>query len=301
MQSVWLIADQATNKVSYIQHGLEGDETHWRWIGPFAYTSLERAQEVAKDPTFLPVGVIGRFTTLEVEVASFIQAVYNGFPPTHTDVFALDSAMLPLTAGGAAWLDDALKNTVWTPLFDEGGESVGLNWLDRVLEIVANRLGVSMETVQAIGTLNATEEDAADVEQTQSLIRRHVRLTLTPEPGTLAIQKSFAGHDLTTAALFWVCTNGLAKLGLPELEIRNVPARWVTAAGDELLRWAAYSLDHGIVEGVPLREESPISVVIGVSESPDLFWVDHVTGCLRLSVEKVALAEEHTEDHLMRH
>ena len=295
---VWLIADARNGEVSYIQHGHEGDEANWRWVGPFAFTSLAAAEAAADTPTFLPKGVTGTFMALEVDAASFIRAVYNGFPPKLTDVFVLNQALLPLTANGAAWIDEAQGTPIWAPLFDEDGEGVGLDWLDRVLELVATTLGVSMETVQVIGTLNATEEDAAEVEQTKSLIQQHIRVTLTPEPGTIQLGATRLGcaHPVTPAALFWLHTTGLVKLGLPELEIRNVPVWWVQAAGEELLRWAAFSMDHGIAPGDVLRGGGPIPLGIEVASSEDLFWDAHATGCLRLSVAEATFVAEGFED-----
>lgn len=283
---VWLLADRASGMVSYLKHGREGDEANWRRIGPFAFTSQAAATLAASDPKFMPLGVKAHLQALEVDTASFIQAVYNGFPPEHTDVFVLDNTFLPLTAGGAAWIDDARDTPIWTALFDEDGDGAGLEWLDHVLEVVATHLGVSMETVQAIGSLNAAEEDdAASVEQTRSLLRQNVRLTLTPEPGTIELGSSSPGiHRLTGEAKFWLHTTGMTKFGLPELEIRNIPVWWVTAAGDELLYWAAYSLEHGIVEDVPLQGGVVIPLDIRVRQSTDPFWIGHVTGCLRLEV-----------------
>jgi len=289
---VWLIADQRTGEVSYIQHGREGDEANWRWIGPFTFTTKEAAEEAVVAPKFLPQGITGTFAPLAVDASSFIRAIYNGFPPRHTDVFVLDGALLPLTANGANWIDEAQGSPIWAPLFDEDGEGVGLDWLDHVLQIVAAKLALSMETVQAIGTLNAAEEDAAEIEQTQSLIQQHVRLTLTPEPGTLKIGRLPGPHRLTPVAKFWLHTNGMQKLGLPELEIRSVPAWWVTAAGMELLHWAVYSLDHGISEGDVLQGGGPVLLDISVSNSPDRRWRGHQTGCLRLEVAGVTFVTD---------
>lgn len=294
---VWLISDLATQEVSYIFHGLEDDEPNWRWIGPFAFTSEEAARVAIQEKKFLPLGISGEFTLLEVDAASFIRAIYNGFPPKHTDVFVLDQVLLPLTLNGATWIDDANGTPVWAALFDEDGEGVGLDWLDRVLDQVAARLGMSMETVQAIGTLNAAEEDAAEVEQTRSLIQQHVRVTLTPEPGTIQMGPTVnKERRLTPAALFWLHTNGLSKFGLPELEIRQVPVWWVAAAGGELLNWAAYSLDHGIADNEILQSNSPVVLSLRASNSKDPMWLKHTTGCLRLTVDDVTFVTESEDE-----
>lgn len=299
IQTVWLIGDAATREVSYIRHGREGDEAHWKWIGPFGFTSKEAAEAAARDPKFFPRGVTGTFTALEVQPTSFIQAIYNGFPPTHTDVFVLDQVFFPLTSGGACWIDDALDTPIWAPLFDVDGVGSGLEWLDKVLTLVANRLQMNMETVQAIGNLNAAEEDAAmaEVEQTTLLIHQHVRVTVIPEPGTLKIGKAGPGeHVLTTSAQFRLHTNGMTRFGLPELEVRRVPARWVTAAGEELLRWAAYSLDHGICEGDRLQVDGPVVLMLQVLASSEECWAGHPTGCLTLEVIETTLVADAPEE-----
>lgn len=297
---VWLIADRSTSEVSYIQHGRAGDEANWRGIGPFAFTSLEAAEAAAKNPTFLPEGVEGEFFPLEVDAASYIRAVYNGFPPKLTDVFVLNQVLLPLTRNGATWVDEALDTPIWSPLFDEDGEGAGLDWLDHVLEVVARALGMGMETVQVIGTLNAAEEDAAEVEQTRSLLRQHVRVTLTPEPGTLQLGTAQDGeHRITPGAKFWLHTDGLAKLGLPELEIRNVPVWWVMAAGEELLRWAAFSIEEGIAEGDILRSGGPVPLGVKATPSEDPRWERHITGCLCLEVVEAVFIGDAREDQVL--
>ena len=295
--SVWLIADKATSEVSYICHGKEGDEPNWRWIGPFAFTNKSAAETAIKARKFLPLGIRGTFAPLEVDTASFIQAVYNGFPPKHSDVFVLDEALLPLTAGGGAWIDDANGTPIWAELFDEDGDGVGLDWLDRVLGVVATMLGMSMETVQAIGTLNAADEDSAEIEQTRSLIRQHVRVILIPEPGTIQIGvPTSCTHRVTSAALFWLHTSGLVKLGLPELEIRNVPVWWVTAAGEELLNWAAHSIDQGILEGDVLQGGGPVPLDIRVTTSPDPTWQGRSPSCLRLEVVGAVFVSDKSDE-----
>ena len=120
IDQVWLVADARTGDVSYVEHGQEGDEANWKKIGPFSFTQEEAAKEAAEHPRFLPEGVEGDFTVLAVETSAFVQAIFNGFPPSNTDVFALDERLLPLTDGGAEWVDSALSAPVWGPLF--GGD-----------------------------------------------------------------------------------------------------------------------------------------------------------------------------------
>ena len=291
---VWLLADAVTREVSYVQHGQEGDEQHWRIIGPFSYTDQTKAQEVAANPRFLPLGVAGKFTVLEVEARAFVQAIYNGFPPSNTDVFTLDNDLFPLTNAGAEWADEAVGAPIWGPLFDEDGNNDGLGWLDRVLEQVASRIDMKMETVQAIGTLNAAAEDvAADIEQTTLLVQEHIRVAITPEPGTVAVGEDEHHHTLSPASRFWLHTNGMVVFGLPELEIRDVPCWWITAAGAELNGWAAYAIDQGLTEGDEMDGGGPVPLKLRVVASPDPFWDKDGRGCLRLEVARVLFAHGH--------
>jgi|APSaa5957512622_1039677.scaffolds.fasta_scaffold01788_3 hypothetical protein len=300
IEQLWLIADAGTGDVSYVRHGLDGDESNWKTIGPFAYTHPDTAMLAADHRKFLPAGATGEFQVLEVEASTFVQAIFNGFPPSNTDVIALDEGLFPLTSGGAVWVDEAIGTPVWGPLFDEDGATNGLTWLDRVLEQVAHHLDMNMETVEAIGTLNAAQEDvAADIEQTTLLIQQHVRVAITPEHDTDYVGEDDSHHHLPADTLFWLHTRGMETLGLPELEIRNVPSWWVTAAGGELNGWAAYSLDRGISEGDTLDGGGPVPLKIRAVESPDPFWSEQGIECLRLEVERVLFScgsGRHTPD-----
>jgi len=289
---VWLITDAATGDVAYIKHGAEGDEDNWRTIGPFAYTKQASAITAADSPDFLPAGVIGSFDVQEIECSAFVQAIFNGFPPSSTDVFYIDDSLLPLSAAGAEWVDEGYGHPIWGPAFDD--EDGGVGWLDRVLKQVAGKIDMEMETVDAIGSINAAAEDvAAEVEQTKLLIQKHVRVAIVPEEGTLSLDNDEKNHTLSPASKFWLHTNGLSSFGVPELEIRNVPAWFVTAAGAELNGWAGYAIDKGIVEGDTLQGGGPVPVDIAVTESEDPFWADSGSECLRLEVARVKFAVGH--------
>jgi hypothetical protein len=291
---VWLIADAETGDVSYVQHGQENDEANWKTIGPFTFSQKADAEAAADNPRFLPDGVHGEFGVMEVEASGFVQAIFNGFAPANTDVFALDDGLYPLTSAGAEWVDEALGTPVWGPLFDEDGQDNGLTWLDRVLEQVAGRIDMKMETVQAIGTLNAAAEDvSADIKQTALLVQQHVRIAITPEQGTVATGADDESHHLSSAAKFWLHTNGMNIFGLPELEIRNVPCWWVTAAGAELNGWAVYAIDQGIVDGDELDGGGPVPLKLQAVSSIDPFWEKDGRECLRLEVARVLFAHGH--------
>jgi len=288
---VWLLTDATTGDLSYVKHGKEGDEPNWKLIGPFAYTQPEAAASAAKNPRFFPEGVEADLSLVRIEASAFVQAIFNGFPPSNTDVFMLDDGIFPLTNAGADWVDEALGHPIWTPLFD--GSGTGLDWLGRVLKQIATRLSMNMETVQAIGTINAAaEDDAAEVDQTQVLVMKHVGVAIIPEPETIALERDH-GFLLSPAAQFWLHTTGMAMFGLPELEIRNIPCWWVQSGCAELMTWAAYALDHGISEGDELQVDAPVAVTLKVVESDDVTWETKGMGCLRLEVGTVTLLQGH--------
>jgi len=291
---VWLLTDSASGDLSYVKHGKEGDEPSWKKVGPFAYTRIDAAADAAANPRFLPDGVDADLDFVQIDASAFVQAIFNGFQPSETDVLVLDDGFFPLTSGGAEWVDIAIGHPIWVPVFDESGGATGLGWLDRVLRQVAGRLDMNMETVQAIGSINAAAEDeAANVDQTGLLIQRHVRLVIIPEPGTLAIEENESHHVLSPAARFCLHTVGMGTFGLPELEIRDVPCWWVGAAGAELNGWAAFSLNKGICDGDDLDGGGPVPLKITATESPDReMWADR-TKCLRLEVQEVHLPHGH--------
>jgi len=294
IEHVWLLADAASGDVSYIQHGHPDEEESWKTIGPFAFTVRDHAQEAADNPKFLPEGVVASFAVMEVEASGFVQSIYNGFPPTNTDVFTLDAHVYPLTSGGAEWADSALGHPIWGPLFDANGKGEGIDWLNRVLKQVAHHLDMKMETVDAIGAVNAAVDDVAtEVEQTALLIQKHVRIAIRPEPGTIAVDGDEEHHTLSPTARFWLHTNGMGHFNLPELEIRDVPPWFVSAAGAELNGWAAFSLDRGISDGDVLDGGGPVPLKIEASASPDLFWKGAERVCLRLEVTLVLFAAGH--------
>jgi len=202
----------------------------------------------------------------------------------------LNNNVYPLTKKGADWIDEALDAPIWSPLFDGG---LCLDWLDRVLEQVAGTVGMTMETVKAIGNVNADAEDeaAANVEQVGAIIQKNVRIAIIPEPGTIALDSSpvvldgvIHAHELTPGAQFWLHTVGMGLFGLPELEVRNVSAQWVSAAGAELNGWAAYSLDQGISDGDIIEGGGPVPLQYEAVISPDDFWAAKGVTCLRMNL-----------------
>ena len=297
IERIWLISDAETGEVSYVQHGAEGDEENWTLAGPFAFTTKEAAEAAAKNPTFLPEGVNCICDVMPVEATDFIRAIFNGFAPSHTDVFMLSGNLYPLTRAGSVWIDEVLDVPLWSRLFDE--DLGGIDWLDKVLERVAKVLGVEMETVHAIGHMNAEAEDEAQamasVRQSEAIVRANVRLAVVPEPGTFVRARDGEHLQLDTDTLFWVHTMGMSRIGLPELELRDVPAAWVFAAGQELNSWAAYSIDQGLSEDDILDAPGPVPLQYKVVESDEDFWRGKGVMCLRLVLHRVRFKESHKE------
>ena len=267
MNTVWMLTDPDSGDVAYVRIGLDEDTENTQVIGPFAYSTSEAAAEaaLAENPAAYVLPWIPRpAAILEVEATSFVQALFNGFPPSATDVFVLDDGFFPISPAGAAWVDKALGRPHWSPLFDEE-HGTGLTWLNRVLFQVGDRIGLDLKAMQAIGEMVVAEgEDdvANEVEQAKRLVQEHVKVAIIPE-----LTEQSREQLLPVNTTFWLHTKGLTKLGLPELEIRGVPAWWVTAAGAELNAWAAYSTQHPIQDGQSLHGGGPIPVLIRAVKS----------------------------------
>lgn len=289
---VWLIADVESGEPSLIRHGVEGDEPNWRRIGPFVYTQEAEALAAAENPRFLPKGVVGSFKVVPVERTVFVQDIFNGFPPTHPDVFILDGSLFPLTYAGALWIDIGLGTPIWEPIFDEDGG--GLKWLDTVLIQVAKRINLSMETIGAIGAMNAAAEDVGQsIKETTTLIHQNVKIVITPEEDSVGFVGDVGELELSPAVKFWLHTKGMPGLGKPELEFRNVPAQWVTAAGAELNGWAAYFLQHQVKAGDFLEGGGPVPLIYRAIFSPDKFW--DKGACMRLELSRVLFQHDPKE------
>lgn len=270
IQSIWLAArDKAA---TYIRAGQE----HHYMIGPFAYTTKDLVQhrnvksQVVVDPDNL----------IEVHPTDFVQALFNGFPPSNTDVFSLDDEMFPLTPEGATWVDKALNKTVWVPLFDEEAQGNGLTWLDKVLDLVGAKIGLDLEAMRGLGEMIVSQDDDLldDVQQAQQLVLENVKVAIIPE---------IEEDEEDPHTFFRLHTEGMHKLNRSELEIRGVPAWWVSAAGAELNAWAAYSLKHIVEPGSQLHGGGPVPLVLQVTPAEDTYWEMKQRSCLRLSVDQV--------------
>jgi hypothetical protein len=89
-------------------------------------------------------------------------------------------------------------------------------------------------------------------------------------------------------ATFWLHTNGMAQFDRPELELRGVPALYVSAAGGILNEWAAYSVDNEIKHGqTVMGEGATIPVLMRALASQNEFWEGR-NAALTLVAESVA-------------
>lgn len=89
--------------------------------------------------------------------------------------------------------------------------------------------------------------------------------------------------------VFWMHTAGLVEFGLPELELRDVPALYLGGAGDVLNRWGYYMVTLGqvIKAGERIAADGPIPLTLIATGSPDPFWWKRGITCIRLDVEAV--------------
>lgn len=273
IQSIWL-ATQGQD-VTYIRSSRDTEPGESHIIGPFAYTSKEQTQH----RSVMSLSVVNPNSLIEIQPTDFVQALFNGFPPSGTDVFSLNDEMFPLTPEGAAWVDAAMGRAVWVPLFNEDDRGNGLTWLDEVLTLVGKKIGLDLEAMRGLGEMIVSQDDEMldEVQQAQKLVLENVKVAILPE---------LAGEE-DPHSFFRLHTVGMNKLDRPELEIRGVPAWWVSAAGAELNAWAAYSLKHTVEPGSKLHGGGPVPLVLQVSPVEDDYWAMRQGTCLRLSVSDV--------------
>lgn len=116
--------------------------------------------------------------------------------------------------------------------------------------------------------------------------REKVVLAVVPE----SVEHHEKGGALKGDTLFWLHTNGMSQFGVPEFEIRHVPARFVEAAAGELNHWGSYFADGPALEVGELLQISevtiPVFVKASVSDHP--FWEEDGRVCLTLTPEAVA-------------
>lgn len=86
--------------------------------------------------------------------------------------------------------------------------------------------------------------------------------------------------------LFWLHTYGMDHYGLPDLEVRDVPALWLCSAGDFLNGWATYMIrEKAIKAGETLAGGLHGIVKVRAVASPDPWWGEREA--LRLVPEEV--------------
>ena len=88
---------------------------------------------------------------------------------------------------------------------------------------------------------------------------------------------------------FWLHTVGMDKFDRPEMEMREVPGLFVTAAGGYLNMWSYHSVErHEIPEDENLMDESGVfPIVFHTTLSKDPFYKERGIKCLRLDAVAV--------------
>lgn len=91
---------------------------------------------------------------------------------------------------------------------------------------------------------------------------------------------------LTDGTEFWVRTDGMAKLDLPEIEMVNVPILWLGPAIERIQRIAEFSAIHKI-DNHEIREgDTTFHLSLMVVKSPDElgFWADQGLEAVRITM-----------------
>jgi hypothetical protein len=267
MERVWILAGASSEELLFLQ----GPHVN---LGPFVFTTKGLAEQTTSRPKWKNA------VAHEMPAETFVRGIFDSFPPSDTDVLFLNDRPLPLSYEGAHWVDQETGTTTWTPLFRHGS----MAWFDVVLEQVGLILEMAPEAIEAIGNLNAAEEDEAldDVEQARRLVQTMVRVSVIPQTNVLDDK-----GGLVKETLFWLYTTGMDKIGLPEMEIRDVPVWWTTAAGAELNAWAAYATRHPVNDGAILEGGGLFPLLLKASQSENIFWQQRGKKCLTLEVHHV--------------
>lgn len=281
LPSLWVIVDQQTEQPAFLRV-TESDQIHR--LGPFVYSTLPEALEASKHPAFMPKSLVEtmKFRPVKITGENLISAIIRGFDGADPDVLSLDEALVPLTASGAKWVDSTLGQDRWANTFPKGGDK---ERLQKVLDLLGERLGSKM-------VLRDTDEvpeetSTGNPARAKALIRQHVHVRVTPEMDGRCNPDGTLGADST----FWVHTVGMDRFDRPELEVRQIPAWFVSYAVATIKGWAAYSIDNEIKVGERLKDEGEIPVFVRASASVDPYWFGRNL-CLTFKVERVLFQSE---------
>lgn len=247
-------------------------------VGPFMYTKKADAEAAAEDHSFFPnikgleVGVT------EIAGTALFEGILSRFQPSDTHVASLNEEFLPLTDSACAWVDDILGRICWEAR-GYGGEGL----LPEVVRQACLLMGV--EAVKIGLKENPEDFITGKALRARAKIAEHVQIYHQPEPPAMY-------GVVNPGTLFRVFTVGMDILNSPDLELGGVNALFVGDAQALLAGWAAYSLDHPMVEGMNLTGcVDPLAVTLEV--------VGTTRGRLRLEIEQVVYTDSMTASHMV--
>ena len=277
--------------LTYVRHGTLDDPTSWRTLGPFAYTERALADAAITGGKLTPQGDDSRLFIREVGVEWFAGEFFEGFH-TPTDAFMVDEAPLPMTEAGAEWIDRTNDDQLcWLEQF----QTDDLGWMQAVVRRLGLQLGMTEQQLDDMGALIMARQDAEDeFAKVRQLVQDHIKVSIVPED-TAKVEHQGDVHVVDAKnGTFWLHTNGMAQFDLPELEIREVPAWWVTAAGAEINGWAGYFIANPdeAKPGAELQGGGPLQMSLSAKVSPDDWWNKEGRACLRLEAKQVFFAYE---------
>lgn len=112
-----------------------------------------------------------------------------------------------------------------------------------------------------------------------------VRIVGTPIEGTMQEHERGGLCDPTR---FWLHTVGMKALGLPELEMYEVPGAFITDAARRLNHWGYYALGNKLTAGEVIQEgDSAMDPFFEVVDSPLPYWLEVGASCLRIQLGAV--------------
>lgn len=181
---------------------------------------------------------------MEVPLSEFLDVVVTLFGDSTSDRFYLDGVAYPLSEKGA---QDCLEEDHESPW--------SLMWGTQPITAVRSALLQKLSVILGVPlTFDAKEARVA--------VREHVQVAVEPEG-------QWYGGPFPTSLSFYLVTTGLEQFGRTNLEMRGVPALFVSSAIDILRQLAATSLIDPMEDGDVFRFGDVLPLLLQAKSSPN--------------------------------
>lgn len=172
-------------------------------LGPFLYTDEKKA----KSPFFGEFQEEDKsrgYTYLKIEGESVLLSILTQFTPVNVDIVSINDHMIPVTPKGAETVNEIEDLEAWKKVFLDRPEDKDTPplWAMYIVKAVEQAMGVNIKPTFTEKTIDLMQN-----RMTSKVIQHYVSFV-----------NGIPKNGKTT-----VYTQGLEKLGLPEIMIREVP------------------------------------------------------------------------------